>query len=328
LAVYTPLSNTEIAAFLQGYDVGELVSANGIAEGIENTNYLLVTQKAVSAPSRYILTVYEQRVAPEELPFFLDLTEFLAAQGIACPRPVRNKTGEAISALKGKRAALIEFLEGKGSPAITPEHLALVGGLMAHMHLAASGFKGTRANALSHDGWQALFRRFSARASEITPKLGDAIREELVYLHLNWPKDLPAGIIHADIFPDNVFFQERGGKPVLSGIIDFYFACHDYWMYELAITLNAWCFDETHRFVPERARSLFAAYQAVRPISAQEWKAFPVLCRGAAMRFLLTRCYDWLNRAQGALVTPKDPMEYVAKLRFHQQVKNAQDYAA
>jgi homoserine kinase type II len=195
------------------------------------------------------------------------------------------------------------------------------------MHLAAQGYQLTRRNALSIDGWQSLFGRFASRADEITPGLQKAMADELVFLEANWPKDLPAGIVHADIFPDNVFFIDGNtDQPQLSGIIDFYFACHDFWVYDLLICMNAWCFDNGRQFVQARARCLMQAYEKVRPITPAEREAMVVLARGASMRFLVTRAYDWLNRVPGALVNPKDPMEYVAKLHFHQSKASWRDY--
>lgn len=326
MAVYTKLTASDIEAFLTQYEVGGLVSFKGITEGIENSNYLLVAEHR-GAPVHYILTIYEQRVQPEELPFFMGLTEWLADRGISCPRPVKGKDGRTIFTLKAKPAALIHFLEGRGSPHITPRHTELTGELIARMHLAAEGFPMTRRNALSVGGWQALFRRFRHEADGIAPGLEAEIEEELAFLEDNWPHDLPQGVIHADIFPDNVFFIDGNtDQPELSGIIDFYFACNDFWMYDLLICMNAWCFDSGHHFMSERAQALLAAYNRMRPVTEAEKAAMPVLARGASMRFLVTRCYDWLNRVDGALVNPKDPMEYVRKLRFHQQVRSAREY--
>lgn len=326
MAVYTRLTFEEIATFLEGYDAGKLISFKGIAEGVENTNYQLETELR-GAAFRYILTLFEQRVNSADLPFFLGLTEWLADRGIHCPRPIRNTVGEAIAPLKGKSAALIQFLEGRGNPHITPRHLELVGDLMARMHLAAQGFPLARANALSIPGWQSLFARFGSQADRIHPGLEETMASELVFLVRHWPKELPSGIIHADVFPDNVFFIDgHTDQPEVCGIIDFYFACKDFWMYDLVICMNAWCFDNSHRFVQERARALLAAYQRVRPFTAEEKAMMPVLARGAAMRFLSTRAHDWLIRVEGALVNPKDPMEYVKKLLFHQQVEDSRAY--
>jgi len=326
MAVYTKLTAEEIERFLKQYDIGTLVSFKGITEGVENTNYLLVTALA-GEYGRYILTLYEQRVKPEELPFFMGLTEWLADRGIACPRPVKGCDGQVIGTLGGRSAALIHFLRGRGSPHITPRHLELVGEMIARMHLAAKDFPMTRRNALSVDGWDELFQRFRERADTICPGFENEVAQELTYLARHWPHDLPQGVIHADIFPDNIFFIDGNtDQPELSGIIDFYFACNDFWIYDVMICMNAWCFDAAHRFVPERAQALLRSYHRLRPITEAERQAMPILARGAAMRFLVTRSHDWLNRPEGALVNPKDPMEYITKLRFHQRVGDYRDY--
>lgn len=309
MAVYTKLTNDDIRKFLAHYEVGALTSAKGIAEGIENTNYLLTV-----GTTRYILTVFENRVKPAELPFFMELTTWLADRGIPCPRPIKGKNGKNIYPLKGKSAALIQFLEGKGSPNITLYHMRQLGELAAHMHLAAENFPRKRANNLSLKGYKELFSKIEKKCDRIAPGLSKTIKDELAFLQKHWPKDLPSGVVHADLFPDNVFFK----RDDLSGVIDFYFACNDFWMYDLMICMNAWCFNGVHKFVPSRAKALLQAYHAVRPITAKERKAIAVLARAAALRFLLTRSYDWLNRVPGAVVKIKDPLEYVEKLRFHQ----------
>jgi homoserine kinase type II len=310
MAVYTKLTNNDIRAFLAQYKVGALTSAKGIAEGVENTNYLIVAGK-----ERYILTIFESRTDPKELPFFLGLTEWLAERDIPCPRPVHGKNGKVMYPLKGKSAILVQFLQGRNNPNVSNYHLQQLGAMSARMHMAAKGYTKKRPNILGLAGWKRLFARVEKRCDEITPGLADLIRKELSYLEKNWPSKLPSGVVHADLFPDNVFF--KGDE--LSGVIDFYFSCNDAWMYDLMITLNAWCFDGSHRFVGNRAKALLQSYHAVRPITPEERAAMQVLARGAAMRFLLTRTYDWLNRIPGAVVTPKDPLEYAAKLIFHQQ---------
>ncbi len=328
MAVYTPLSQKDITNFLSHYAVGELVSCKGIAEGIENTNYLLVMTWGGNQ-QRYILTLFEQRVSASDLPFFLKLTEWLADRGIVCPRPVKGKDGKAVRHVKGKPAVLIEFLEGQGSPHITPRHMELVGELAARMHLAVEGFEQTRRNSMGLETWQALFEKCRGQIDSIAPGLEQAMAEELEFLAANWPeeKSLPSGVIHADIFPDNVFFIDgKTDQPILSGIIDFYFACGDFFIYDLLICMNAWCFNTAHRFVPARAKALLASYQKLRRLSEAECHAMPVLARGAAMRFLATRTHDWLTPAAGALVNPKDPLEYLAKLRFHQGVQDWREY--
>ncbi len=318
MAVYTQLSHAEIAAFLAAYDVGELASFKGIAEGVSNTNYLLTTNNQ-QLTTNYILTLFEKRFNAAELPFFMQLTEHLAAAGIACPRPIHTRVGAVIGEIQGKPAVLIEFLHGAGNPEISEKHLGLLGEMVANLHLKSEGFVQERANLLSLSGLQNLFASFRARAFEITSGLEAKIAQELEFLAQNLPYDLPKGIIHADIFPDNVFFIEEPLR--ISGIIDFYFSCTDFFAYELAIILNAWCFDAQHNFVPQRAAALIAAYSKIRPLNAAEIAVMPMLCRLAAMRFLVTRADAWLNRSEGALLMVKDPMEYVEKLRFWQEDK-------
>lgn len=309
MAVYTKLTSKDISEHLAGYSVGTLTSAHPIAEGITNTNYLIKTSKG-----RYILTLFEQRTDPAELPFFMKLTEHLAGRGIPCPKPVVGKDKQTISVLKGKSAVLVEFLEGKGSPTVTDYHIRQLGELTALMHLAAADFRGKRANALSLSGWKKIHATIGGYCDKVIPGLDGIIKKELTFLEKNWPKNLPSGVVHADLFPDNVFFK----NDQLTGVIDFYFACNDFWMYDLIICMNAWCFNGDWKFLPGRARVLLQAYHNIRPITREERAAIPVLARGAALRFLLTRTQDWLMHDPDALVTPKDPGEYLAKLRFHQ----------
>ena len=318
MAVYTDVAADELAEFLKAYDIGELLSYKGIAEGVENSNFLLHT----SAGS-FILTLYEKRVARDDLPFFLGLMTHLASRGVDCPQPLRNRSGETLSTLAGRPAAIINFLEGVWPRKPTAAHCAGVGQALAKMHLAGRDFKMARANALSVSGWRPLFEQAASRADEVQHGLGGFIGAELDYLEGNvWPKDLPSGVIHADLFPDNVFFL--GDK--LSGIIDFTFACDDMLAYDVAICLNAWCFESDCSFNVTKARAFLNAYGRERPLSEAEQNALPLLARGAALRFLLTRLVDFLNVPPGALVRPKDPLEYVRKLRFHQSVADVRDY--
>ena len=317
MAVYTEVSDEELEEFLCQYDLGGLVSFKGIAEGVENSNYLLGT-----GTGTYILTLYEKRVHRDDLPYFLGLMEHLAGQGIACPTPIRGSDGRALRELCSRPAAIISFLDGVWPRRVQPRHCALLGDTMARMHLAGASFDGERANALSIEGWRRLFRQVEARADEVRPDLAAEIAGELAHLEAHWPRDLPAGIIHADLFPDNVFFL----ADKLSGLIDFYFACNDFFAYDLAICLNAWCFEADRSFNITKARQMLSAYREVRPFSDTELEALPLLARGSALRFLLTRLYDWLNHPDGAWVKPKDPLEYLQKLKFHQGVTGAGAY--
>lgn len=311
MAVYTEVSDEELARFVAEYDIGAVTSCKGIAEGVENSNYLLRTERGT-----YILTLYEKRVKPEDLPFFLGFMEHLARSGIACPTPLHARDGKALRVLCGRPAAIVTFLDGMWPRQVTPMHCRLLGEAMARMHLAGVGFPLKRVNALSLPGWRPLAEACLPRAGEVAADLAPLIRDELEFLAPRWPAGLPAGVIHADLFPDNVFFL--GDK--VSGIIDFYFACNDAFAYELAICLNAWCFERDGDFNATKALLMLQAYRAVRPISAAETAALPILARGSALRFLLTRLYDWLNHPAGAFVKPKDPLEYARKLRFHQRV--------
>jgi homoserine kinase type II len=318
MAVYTDVAADELAEFLSLYDLGELLSYKGIAEGVENSNFLLHTSRG-----SFILTLYEKRVEKDDLPFFLGLMTHLAANGINCPQPVKTKSGEALGSLCGRPAAIITFLEGVWPRKPNVTHCAGVGGALAKMHLAGRDFAIARANALSVSGWRPLFDRAADRADSVQVGLRDLIARELDYLEGGvWPANLPQGVIHADLFNDNVFFL--GDE--LSGIIDFTFACNDTLAYDVAICLNAWCFERDDSFNVTKARAFLSAYGRERTLSQAEQDALPLLARGAALRFLLTRLVDWLNVPPGALVKPKDPLEYARKLRFHQGVAGVRDY--
>jgi len=317
LAVYTDISDEELEAFVAEYDIGTVVSCKGIAEGVENSNYLLHTDRGP-----YILTLYERRVEPEDLPFFLRLMEHLAENGIACPTPIHGRDGKVLRELCGRPAAIVTFLQGLWPRRIMPEHCTEVGAALARMHIAGESFPMRRPNNLSVAGWRKLYEHCADHADDVRVGLAREIAGELDVLESAWPTDLPKGVIHADLFPDNVFF--KGGS--LSGIIDFYFACTDFLAYDIAICLNAWCFERDNSFNVTKARLLLASYSRVRPIDDAELDALPLLARGSALRFLLTRLYDWLNQPEGALVTPKNPIEYLHRLRFHRQVGSPAAY--
>jgi homoserine kinase type II len=317
MAVYTDVPAEDLSDFLTGYDIGDLLSYKGIAEGVENSNFLVHTSRGF-----YILTLYEKRVAAADVPFFLALMEHLAARGLNCPQPVKNRAGETLGKVSGRPAALVTFLDGMWIRRPSAMHCAAVGEALAHLHLAGQDFRQRRANALSVAGWRHLCNTACERADQVQPGLAKAMTAELSHLEKDWPGDLPQGVIHADLFPDNVFFL--GDK--LSGLIDFYFACTDTLAYDVAICLNAWCFEPDHSYNVTKGRGLLQAYAAARPLSRAELTALPLLARGAALRFLLTRLVDWLDVPAGALVRPKDPLEYFRKLRFHQAVKGVRDY--
>jgi homoserine kinase type II len=317
VAVYTEVSDEALTAFLSAYDIGTLLSYKGIAEGVENTNFFLHT-----TAGSYILTLYEKRVRADDLPFFLNLMEHLAARGLACPLPIRNRAGEALGELCGRPAVIVSFLEGVSVKRPGIDHCRALGGALAGLHAAGSDFGMRRANNLSVDSWGPLFHGAEAQADTVSAGLAERVRGDLAALQAGWPTGLPTGVIHADLFTDNVFFIGDD----LSGLIDFYFACTDAFAYDLAICLNAWCFEADGTFHRDMGAALIAGYEAVRPLNPDEVAALPILCRGAALRFLLTRLVDWLNVPPGALVQPKDPLEYDRRLTFHRTATDARDY--
>ena len=317
MAVYTDVADDELRAFIALYDIGEVLSCKGIAEGVENSNFLVTTERG-----NFILTLYEKRVAPQDLPFFIALMEHLARDGVACPTPLKGRDGIALRELCGRPAALVTFLAGMWPRRIQPFHCAAVGGALAALHRAGATFGMTRRNDLSVAGWRRLYETCRCRATEVHPGLADELGAELGLLEAEWPRELPAGVIHADLFPDNVFFRDRD----VSGLIDFYFACTDFLAYDLAICLNAWCFEADGSLNVTKARVLIGGYRRARPLSMAELAALPLLARGSALRFLLTRLFDWLNQSAGTLVQPKDPLEYLRKLRFHRGITNLAAY--
>ncbi|MEM7301840.1 MAG: homoserine kinase [Pseudomonadota bacterium] len=317
MAVYTDVSDEDLDRFLADYDLGEVLAFKGIAEGVENSNYLLRTDK-----SSYILTLYEKRVDPNDLPFFLGLMNHLAKGGFACPQPVENRDGAILGTLSDRPAAIVTFLEGRWPKRPNVDHCLALGKAMARMHMAGEGFEITRKNSLTVDGWPDLIEATADDANDVHPGLKSLIATSYDELNGAWPRDLPKGTIHADLFPDNVFFLREN----LSGFIDFYFACNDLLAYDIAISLNAWCFETDGMFNVTKAKALVSGYQSVRSLSVEEYEALPILARGAALRFLLTRLYDWIRVPEGALVTPHDPLEYVRKLKFHRSVATTSAY--
>jgi homoserine kinase type II len=317
MAVYTEVGDEALGAFLAGYDLGRVSSFKGIAEGVENSNFLLITTEGP-----FILTLYEKRVHEGDLPFFIGLMEHLALRGVNCPQPVRARNGEALGRLAGRSAAIVTFLDGLWLRRPRAEHCGQVGEALARMHEAGADFALRRPNALSIGGWPPLYAAAESRADEVSPDLAGETAAEIDALRRIWPADLPSGVIHADLFPDNVFFLgER-----LSGLIDFYFACDDFFAYDLGVCLNAWCFEPGGDFNVSKGMAMIEGYQRVRRLTSEEVEALPILARGSALRFMLTRLVDWLNVPPGALVAPKNPLEYRSKLRFHQRVVSALDY--
>ncbi len=322
MAVYTEVSDEALRAFLSGYPLGDLLAFRGIAEGVENSNYALRT-----TAGDFILTLYEKRVDRGELPYFLGLMRHLAGRGLPCPEPVAGTDGEALRDLAGRPAAICTFLPGVWPRRPAVAHMEPLGRALAALHAAGDGFAAERANALGPAGWAPLLDRCRPGGDTVQAGLCDELDGHLSGILRDWPPlsgggSLPRGHIHADLFPDNVFFLDGPGDgvhraPRVSGLIDFYFACTDLLAYDLAICLNAWCFEPDLSFNVTKARALLRGYAAGRALSDAEMAALPVLCRGAAIRFLLTRLYDWTNTPPGALVTRKDPLEYLRRLRFH-----------
>jgi homoserine kinase type II len=325
VAVYTRISQEALREHLERcYLLGRLEQAAGITEGVENSNFLLRIADGQQRLIPYIFTIFEKRVKPEELPYYLGIMEYLNLRGFPSPLPVRGKNGNCLYTVMGKASSIVSFLPGSSTRKIQNHHLRLLGEGLARMHMAGQGYEGFRANDLSLAGWQGLFGKIRHGLDTIRPGLEQELEQELAFLSEHWPEHLPSGVIHADAFPDNVFFNAKGTE--LTGIIDFYFACNDAYIYELAIALNAWCFEHWREFNITRARQLFRGYGSVRELSPAELDALPVLCRGAALRFLLTRAHDWLNPAADAIVMPKDPLEYWQKLRFHRAVRQWTEY--
>ena len=319
MAVYTYLSTEDIEQLLEAYTLGKLTHYHGIAAGVENSNYMVQTTSG-----RYILTLYEKRVRIEDLPFYLHVMESLAKEQVPCPVPVKNKHQQAISFIGGKPCALTTFLQGSAVTQIKNHHIQALAKHLARMHVAGKKITMTKKNAFSVEQWRALYHRMNAQLDSYKKGLNQEIDNQLIVLEKTWPENLPVGVIHADLFPDNVFFRENS----LTGIIDFYFSCTDSFMYDLAICLNAWCFEKDHSLNITKAQLLLKTYHKVRPVTEEELTALPVLASGAAMRFLLTRLYDWLHHhhTPHAMVSPHDPMEFLKKLRFHYNMPSYHGY--
>lgn len=308
MAVYTDITDDELAGFLDAFDLGAPLAFKGIAEGVENSNFLLETETG-----RYILTVYEKRVDRRELPYFIDLMLWLAGRGYACPVPVADRAGRTLGEIRGKPCAIVTFLNGLSARRPGIAQCRQAGEGLAALHLAGQGFPGDRRNSLGQAAWAPMFAPLKANAEALKPGLAATIDADLARIAATWPRDLPRGVIHADYFPDNVFFNAGA----FAGTIDFYFACTDAYAYDLAIALNAWCFEPDGSFNVTAGRAMAAGYEALRPLSEAERAALPALAHGAAMRFFLSRLHDWHATPVGALVRPKDPLEYERKLAVH-----------
>ena len=325
MAVYTHIGAEDLAALIEEFDVGVLVSAKGIAEGVSNSNWLVETTGRDGADygwgTRFILTMYEQRTAIADLPYFLSLLDHLAARGCPVPRTIHDSAGGLYRLREGKAVALIEFLPGLSVSEPTPAQAHAVGAALAQMHAAAADFPGSRANSMDLAEWRRLLDVCGAEGlGRIDPGLAALVTRELAGVAAAWPGNLPRSVIHADLFPDNVLL--RGDR--VGGLIDFYFACNDLAAYDVAVTHAAWCFDDAGReFRPALSAALLAGYESVRPLLPAERAALPVLARGAALRFVASRAYDWLHTPQGALVTRKDPLAFARRLAFYADPANA-----
>ena len=317
MAVYTKLNQNKIEKILSNYNLGKLETFKGIEEGIENTNYFLSVNK-----KKFILTVYEKRVKPDDLPFFSDLMSSLNKANFKCPAPISNNKNKTITDFEGKKLMIASFLEGKAKSNLTPANCKSIGFEIAKMHELTKNLKFSRQNDLSVNSWRKLFDSVKDKCSKIHKDLPKLIEENLIDVEKNWPENLPKGIIHADLFHDNIFFI----KDKFSGVIDFYFSCEDFFAFEIAICFNALCFDglkSNLSFNVTKAKNFIDGYTSVRKLSNEEIDNIKVLSQGAALRFLLTRVFDALNTVEGAIVKIKDPMEYLKRLEFHKNAKKS-----
>jgi homoserine kinase type II len=322
LAVYTELNQGQIIDFLKLYEIGEFISFRGITEGIENSNFFLQTSKG-----KFILTIFEKRVNQNDLPFFINIMKYLSSRGFLCPSPIMDIKKKYLQRLQNKPAIIVSFLNGISKTKITNKECFNVGAHMASMHLKSNDFLETRKNSLSISSWSQLINKCSASIptitlNEIEPNLLEEIQDSINFCSKYWPTTLPQGFIHADLFPDNIFFN----NDKISGVIDFYFSCTDILTYDLAIAVNAWCFDENFIFNNEKFNKLIKGYSSIRSLSEEELYYLPLLSQGAAMRFLLTRLYDWFHTPKNAKVIPKSPQEYITKLRYHKLITANQSY--
>lgn len=318
MAVFTHLTIDEIAEAIHPFDAGILRAAHPIAQGVENSNWKLDMEQKDQSFSA-IFTLFEKRTNPDDLPFFMALMAHLARAGVPSPAPYKDANGQWMTQARGRPCVMVSFLNGQNMARQTVALMQSLGMAMAKMHVAACDFDKKRPNNLSLHGWQEIAAKLGKRLNEIENGLFDLVEQELEYQQSHWPQALPQGIIHADLFRDNVMAE----GDIVTGLFDFYFACTDALVYDIAICLNCWCFDDSGAFRKEWAQAMLSGYRSIRPFSTKEQQALPTLVRGAALRFLLTRAYDWIHHPADALVTPKDPMEYTRYLRFFQSANSA-----
>ena len=320
MAIYTKLSENDLKKIFLKYNLGNLLNHKGIKEGIENTNYFVKTEKG-----KYILTLYEKRVDERDLPFFMGLMRNLFDENFPSPEPIINNNGNYITEILNKKAAVVSFIYGAAKKKLDPNNCYEVGYQTAKLHMITKNLTGKRKNKLSVDSWSEIYKKVQRDCSKIHPNLTKIVEKNLDEIENKWPKKIPAGIIHADLFPDNIFFKDNK----LTGIIDFYFSCYDFYAFEIAICLNALCFEgknENLSFNVTKAKKFIDGYSSIRKLTEDEKISLKILCQGAAIRFLLTRVFDYLNLTEGALVKIKDPVEYLKRLEFHNNVTSYEDY--
>ena len=319
MAVYTKINKQDISNINENFKIEKIINFEGIKQGIENTNYLLRSKK-----KKFILTIFEKRVKQKEIPFFMELMDQLNNAKINCPRPLKNKNGSYLIRVKNKTACIVSFINGKDKKTVNIKNCYNIGKIIAQMHLASKKIRLYRKNSMSIKNLNSLFNEIKFKSKKFK-NIETFAKINFKDIKKNWPKKLPNGIIHGDLFIDNIFFKNNK----LSGIIDFYFAANDYFMYEIAICVNSLCFDKTNskfKINTKKIKSLIRGYESIRKISIKEKNSLNILCRGAAMRYFLTRFYDYTNTPVTALINIKDPQEYYQKLLIHNNLKTYKDY--
>ena len=320
MAIYTKISRNDVISIERKFNLGKIISFKGIIKGIENTNYLIKTKK-----NKYILTIFEKRVQKRDLPFFMSLMDKLNNHNINCPKPQKNKIGNYLITIKNKPASIVSFVDGKDKNKLKITDCYEIGKNIAKLHIVSKKIKLYRKNSMSLKSWPKLINKIGNKYKKIDVNLNNLIKNSFLDIKKNWPKKLTNGIIHGDLFIDNIFFK----KNKFHGYIDFYFASNDFFMYEIAICINALCFDKKNRkfvFNVRKSKNLLKGYSSQRKLSMKEKKSLNILCKGAALRYLLTRTYDYLNTPKSAIIKIKDPREYIQKLKIHNKFNSFKDY--